>query len=121
MGMSSHLARSLGSLWHRILLFLAIRDEFDWAPPALGPEVNHPYMPHSALRCCEDCGGGCKHAIHRKPYDARRVAEIMAAVQSRSSYQGLPDPFPTHAKRHGYVEDGPEFQDGRYIGLHPER
>ena len=28
----------------------------------------------------------------------------MELVQSRSSYQGLPDPFPTHAKRHGYVE-----------------
>lgn len=63
--------------WHRLLLFLRIRNEFDWAAPALGPEVNHPYMPHASLRCCEHCGGGRLNWIHRPPYDARRVAEIL--------------------------------------------
>ena len=90
-------------MWHELLMFLGIRNEFDWAPPGLGPEVNHPYMPHPSLRCCEHCGGGSKHAIHREPYDPRRVAEILA-MQLRHG-PALPDPFPTHAKRHGYVED----------------
>lgn len=75
--MSSHLARSIGSLWHRLLLFLGIRNEFDWAPPGLGPEVNHPYGQHPTLRCCEHCGGGLKHWIHRPPYDPRRTAEVL--------------------------------------------
>ena len=62
--------------WHRLLLFLKIRNEFDWAFPAW-PEVNHPYMPHASLRCCEHCGGGRLNWIHRAPYDVRRTAEIL--------------------------------------------
>ncbi len=65
-------------MWHQILLFLGVRDEFDWAPPCLGPEVNHPYFQHEALRCCDHCGGGWKHPIHQKPYNERREAEVMA-------------------------------------------
>ena len=91
-------------MWHRLLTFLGIRNQFDWAPPGLGPEVNHPYMPHAVIQCCEHCGGGQRHAIHQKPYDVRRVAEIMAMVQSRSAYPGEPVPFPTHANRHDYEE-----------------
>jgi len=66
-------------MWHRILLFLGLRDQFDWAPPGLGPEVNHPYEKHVALKCCVHCGGGWRHPIHREPFDARRFDEIMAA------------------------------------------
>lgn len=90
--MSSHLARSIGSLWHRLLLFLGIRNEFDWAAPGLGPEVNHPYMPHPSLRCCEHCGGGRKNWIHRPPYDPRRVAEILGSP---------PYPMKAHERLHG--------------------
>jgi hypothetical protein len=75
-------------MWHRLLLLLRVRNQFDWAPPCLGPEVNHPYMPHLFLRCCEHCGGGRLHGIHEKPYDPRRLAEIMAIVQARSVYPG---------------------------------
>jgi hypothetical protein len=64
-------------MWHRLLLFLHVRNEFDWAPPALGPEVNHPYIQHEALRCCMHCGGGWKHAIHQEPFDERRTAAIL--------------------------------------------
>jgi hypothetical protein len=67
--------------WHRLLLFLRIRNKFDWAFPGW-PEVNHPYMPHSSLRCCEHCGGGRFNWIHRPPYDPRRVAEILADEQA---------------------------------------
>lgn len=67
-------------MWHSILLFLGIRNHFDWAPPGLGPEVNHPYMPHQFLRCCEHCGGGRLNPIHKPPFDPRREAEIWAAI-----------------------------------------
>jgi hypothetical protein len=69
-------------MWHRLLLFLGIRNEFDWAPPALGPEVNHPYIKHPELRCCMHCGGGPKHAIHQEPFDPRRTAEILDSHES---------------------------------------
>jgi hypothetical protein len=72
-------------MWHRLLLFLRIRSEFDWAPPALGPEVNHPYIQHPALMCCAHCGGGPKHAIHHEPFDARRTAEILATLDPEES------------------------------------
>lgn len=65
-------------MWHRLLLFLKIRNEFDWAPPGLGPEVNHPYQPYDKLPCCVHCGGGRLHPIHLEPFDARRMAEIEA-------------------------------------------
>lgn len=71
-------------MWHRLLLLLHIRNEFDWAPPSLGPEVNHPYYQHEALRCCQHCGGGYKHAIHRKPYNERRAAEVEAIELERA-------------------------------------
>ncbi len=70
-------------MWHRLLLFVGIRNDFDWAPPGLGPEVNHPYIKHEALRCCKYCGGGWKHGIHQKPFNERRAAEIMKAEQDR--------------------------------------
>ena len=63
-------------MWHRLLLFLHLRNELDWAPPGLGPEVNHPYQEYERLPCCVHCGGGSKHAIHREPFDPRRMAEI---------------------------------------------
>jgi len=71
---------SLLSLWHRLMLFLCFRNELDRAPPGLGPEVNHPYMPHQTLPCCEHCGGGRKNPIHRPPYDPRRLAEMLGHV-----------------------------------------
>lgn len=77
--------------WHRLLLFLKIRNEFDWAFPAW-PEVNHPYMPHASLRCCEHCGGGRLNWVHRKPYDPRRVAEILGEP---------PYPMKAHERLHG--------------------
>jgi hypothetical protein len=63
-------------MWHRLLLFLRIRDEFDWAAPGLGPEVNHPYFECATRRCCDHCGGGKLHAIHSKPYNERRAEEV---------------------------------------------
>lgn len=69
-------------MWHRLLLFLRIRNRLDWASPGLGPEVNHPYYQHEALKCCAHCGGGWKHPIHRTPFDERRAAEVNA-IQSR--------------------------------------
>ncbi len=72
------------SLWHRLLCFLAFRNDFDWAPPGLGPEVNHPYFQADALRCCNYCGGGPRHAIHSKPYDKRRAAEVIAREVDRN-------------------------------------
>jgi hypothetical protein len=71
-------------MWHRLLLFFGIRNEFAWAPPALGPEVNHPYMPHPQLNCCEHCGGGAKNPIHHEPFDARRTAEILSNRENPS-------------------------------------
>ena len=65
------------SLWHRLLCFLALRDEFDHVPP-FAPEVNHPYERDVKLNCCTHCGGGRLHKIHSQPYDARRLAEIQA-------------------------------------------
>jgi hypothetical protein len=67
-------------MWHRLLVFLHIRNEMDWANPDLGPEVAHPYFPDSSknrLRCCEHCGGGKFNRIHREPYDKRRTAQIL--------------------------------------------
>ena len=67
----------LSAAWHSALCFLGVRNPFDWAPPGLGPEVNHPYMAHRTIQCCEHCGGGRHHAIHKPPYDPRRLAEIL--------------------------------------------
>ena len=72
-------------MWHRLLLFLRIRNDFDWSPPCLGPEVNHPYIKDLRHRCCTYCGGGSAHAIHRKPFDERRAAEIMKLEQERAA------------------------------------
>ena len=79
-------------MWHRLLLFLRLRNAFDWAPPGLGPEMNHPYMPHASLRCCEHCGGGKLNAIHREPYNPRRLAEILG--QRWDGGPGIPMPNP---------------------------
>jgi hypothetical protein len=78
-------------MWHRLLCFLRLRDEFDYAPPALGPEVNHQYEPHGVLRCCVHCGGGCLHAIHRKPFDAHRMAQIAQAKQQKTGSAAMSD------------------------------
>lgn len=67
----------MANFFHRALVLLGIRNDLDWAPPALGPEVNHPYMGHSLLQCCEHCGGGRLHAIHKPPYDPRRMEEVL--------------------------------------------
>jgi hypothetical protein len=69
----------LKQIWHHWLCLVGIRNDVDWAPPALGPEVNHPYMAHALLQCCEHCGGGRLHGIHKPPYDARRLAEVLGA------------------------------------------
>lgn len=76
----------LATLWHRLLCALAIRNEMEWAPPGLGPEVNHPYTPDDQIpwRCCH-CGGGEKHAIHRRPFDTRRYAEVLALNRARTT------------------------------------
>ena len=75
--------------WHRLLLFLGVRNEFDWAPPGLGPEVNHPYHAHDSLQCCIYCGGGFRHPIHTEPWDGRRRLEIESAEvdRAKSRYQ----------------------------------
>lgn len=86
--------------WHKLLLFLSFRDEFDWAPPGLGPEVNHPYSQHESLNCCEHCGGGRRHPIHSEPYNPRRLAECQkiaiekqAMIEAARAYQNvLADP-----------------------------
>jgi hypothetical protein len=65
-------------MWNRLLLLLRLRNEFDYAPPGLGPEVNHPYEQDARMRCCMHCGGGKKHKIHRQPWDEKRMAEIKA-------------------------------------------
>ncbi len=70
-------------MWHRLLLFFGIRNDFDWAPPGLGPEVNHPFIAHGFLRCCLYCGGGSMHAIHREPYDLRRSQEVIVSERAR--------------------------------------
>ena len=69
--------------WHRLLLALHIRDEFDYAAPGLGPEVPHAYEKHPQLRCCEYCGGGRLHAIHRPPFDRQRMKEIEESRAAR--------------------------------------
>jgi hypothetical protein len=106
-------------MWHRLLLFLHLRNEFDWAPPALGPEVNHPYVSHVDLRCCVHCGGGLKHAIHRKPWDARRAAEVLreAAIERAAALAHSPDvdaarvPYPKGSILYSPPEDRPTVRD----------
>lgn len=63
-------------MWHRLLLFLHLRNRLDWAPPALGPEVHHPYEKYERLPCCAHCGGGWRHSIHSEPFNEQRVADI---------------------------------------------
>ena len=69
--------------WHRLLCFFGIRNDFDWAPPGLGPEVPHPYYAEDALQCCRHCGGGKLHRIHEPPYSAQRQADIEALERAR--------------------------------------
>lgn len=64
-------------MWHLLLCLLHIRKAADYAPPGLGPEVPHPYMAHTSLDCCEHCGGGRLNAIHKPPFNPRRLAEIL--------------------------------------------
>jgi hypothetical protein len=85
--MSAHSTVSLASLWHRLLLWLHIRNELDWAPPGLGPEVNHPYEPYSKLPCCVHCGGGRWNEIHREPFNLGRLAEIERVNKLRAMAQ----------------------------------
>lgn len=75
----------MGSLWHHVLVFLRLRDDLEWAAPGLGPEVPHPYFQHERLRCCSHCGGGRLHAIHSRPWNERRTAEILAIENSAGS------------------------------------
>jgi hypothetical protein len=72
-------------MWNRLLLLLRLRNEFDYAPPGLGPEVNHAYEQDSKMRCCMHCGGGKKHKIHRQPWDEKRMAEIVALRTGRGT------------------------------------
>ena len=69
---------------HRILIALRIRREFDYAPPGLGPEVSHPYVQHVSLECCDHCGGGYRHDIHKPPFDERRTHEIMSSLSDEA-------------------------------------
>lgn len=39
----------------------------DYAPPAFGADVFHPYSEFENLGCCGRCGAGSKHAIHSDP------------------------------------------------------
>jgi len=45
---------------------LSITDP-DYAPPAFGADVFHPYQPFEDLNCCGRCGAGSKHSIHTDP------------------------------------------------------
>ena len=74
------------SLVHRVLLAVGIRNPLDYAPPALGPEVNHPFLSHSRLACCDHCGGGSRHAIHKTPWDPRRTLEVLGVVKFSEYY-----------------------------------
>jgi hypothetical protein len=82
--MKASLKESLSGYWHRLLIALAIRNEMEWAPPGLGPEVNHPYTADDQIpwRCCH-CGGGAKNPIHREPFDPRRHAEVLQINEER--------------------------------------
>ncbi len=84
--------------WHRLLVFLGLRNQFDYAPPGLGPEVNHPYFKHDALQCCNYCGGGPKHPIHSEPHNERRAAEVVALEleRNKSRYQKAVDSWVTN-------------------------
>jgi hypothetical protein len=83
--MKAPLKESLSGYWHRLLVALAIRNEMEWVPPGLGPEVNHPYSADDQIpwRCCH-CGGGEKNPIHRKPFDPRRHAEVLQIDRERT-------------------------------------
>jgi hypothetical protein len=82
-------------MWHRLLLFLRLRNPLDWAPP-IGPEVSHPYVAHvvpegvkiPALNCCNFCGGGSRHKIHRPPFNARRASEVMGLAKLQRDTPG---------------------------------
>ncbi len=93
-------------MWHRLLCFLRIRKDIEWAPPALGPEVNHPYFKYSAAECCEHCGGGKRHPIHKRPYDSRRLEEVCSlALGKLRKYPGEPLPNPENpAAVKAYIE-----------------
>jgi hypothetical protein len=61
--------------WHTLLCSLGVRNALDYTPPAW-PEVKHPYYRADALQCCRHCGGGPLNAIHSRPFDERRAAEV---------------------------------------------
>lgn len=94
------------TIWHRLLCFLGVRNEFDWVPPGLGPEVNHPYFKHDALQCCNYCGGGQFHSIHKEPHNARRTAEILEAEldRNKSRYQRAVESWTRDDSPASYVE-----------------
>jgi len=101
-------------MWHRLLIFLGIRNEFDWAEACLGPEVPHPYVQHSSLQCCEHCGGGRLNRIHRPPYNTRRMAEILGASPPRPDVLNNP-PYPMQGRPQspGSVRSYIEREHGR--------
>ncbi len=72
-------------MWHLLLIFLGIRDDFDFVPPGLGPEVSHPFIKADSLNCCRHCGGGSKHVVHQPPYNLRRSAEVIKMEQERAA------------------------------------
>ena len=63
-------------MWHRLLCFVGLREDSDWAPP-FAPEVNHPYQECPGAKCCEHCGAGKRHSIHQEPFDRRRAVEVI--------------------------------------------
>jgi hypothetical protein len=82
---------------HRLLCWLGIRNEFDYAAPCDRPnEPHHPYERHLTFRpgpdnsrssdipvgeCCARCGGGRLHAVHSPPWavdDTRSMSEEFA-------------------------------------------
>ncbi len=52
------------------------RNNPDYDPPSLGPEVPHRFDRDANLNCCHHCGGGRLHTIHKEPWNPRRMAEI---------------------------------------------
>src|SRR2546428_298898 len=51
-------------MWHRLLRFLRLRNDYDWSPPAW-PSAVHPYRQDARSRCCSQCGGGKRHPVHK--------------------------------------------------------
>lgn len=56
-------------MWNWLLVKLGLRTDWrnpDLCPPAFDDVTPHEYSPHRGLPCCEKCGGGKLHAIHRQ-------------------------------------------------------